>query len=423
VSPRPTHPEVLADAGDQPIVLRADRWIDITAGEVRSPAMIVVDGQRIAAVDPGDVPSPATEIDLGDLTLLPGLMDMEVNMLMGGPAGGNPRSDVQDDPAFKTLRATINCRTTLMAGFTTVRNLGLFVKTGGYVLDADLARAIDLGWVVGPRIFAAGHAISPTGGHLDPTMFDRLGPDIMPLSVEEGIANGVAEVRKAVRYQIKYGAKLIKISASGGVMSHSGIAGAQQYSDEELAAIADEAHRRGVKVAAHAHGDDGIRACIRAGIDCIEHGSLATDETIQQMVEHGTFLVPTSYLSEGLDVSKAAPELQAKAAEVFPKARAMLGKAIAAGVKIACGTDAPAIPHGDNAKELWAMVDRGMTPMQAIHAATVMSAELVGVDDLGQLAPGFLADIVAVPGDPSEDITTTQDVRFVMKGGQVYKQP
>ena len=406
-----------------PVVLRADRWVDIEAGEVRSPAVIVVEGQRITAVNPDDVPSPATEIDLGDLTLLPGLMDMEVNMLMGGPSGGNPRSDVQDDPAFKVLRATVNCRTTLMAGFTTVRNLGLFVKTGGYVLDADLARAIDLGWIVGPRIFPAGHAISPTGGHLDPTMFDRLGPDIMPLSVEEGIANGIAEVRKAVRYQIKYGAKLIKISASGGVMSHSGIAGAQQYSDEELAAIADEAHRRGVKVAAHAHGDDGIRACIRAGIDCIEHGSLASDDTIQQMVEHGTFLVPTSYLSEGLDVSRAAPELQAKAAEVFPKARAMLGKAIAAGVKIACGTDAPAIPHGQNAKELWAMVDRGMSPMQAIHAATVMSAELVGVDDIGRIVPGFLADIIAVPGDPSEDITTTQDVRFVMKGGVVYKQP
>jgi imidazolonepropionase-like amidohydrolase len=406
-----------------PVVVRADRWIDIEAGEVRSPAVIVVEGQRITAVNPDEVPSSATEIDLGDLTLLPGLMDMEVNMLMGGPSGGNPRSDVQDDPAFKVLRATVNCRTTLMAGFTTVRNLGLFVKTGGYVLDADLARAIDLGWIVGPRIYPAGHAISPTGGHLDPTMFDRLGPDIMPLSVEEGIANGIAEVRKAVRYQIKYGAKLIKISASGGVMSHSGIAGAQQYSDEELAAIADEAHRRGVKVAAHAHGDDGIRACIRAGIDCIEHGSLASDDTIQQMVEHGTFLVPTSYLSEGLDVSRAAPELQAKAAEVFPKARAMLGKAIAAGVKIACGTDAPAIPHGQNAKELWAMVDRGMSPMQAIHAATVMSAELVGVDDIGRIVPGYLADIIAVPGDPSEDITTTQDVRFVMKGGVVYKQP
>jgi PAS domain-containing protein len=162
-------------------------------------------------------------------------------------------------------------------------------------------------------------------------------------------------------------------------------------------------------------------ACIRAGVDCIEHGSLASDETIQMMVEHGTFLVPTSYLSEGLDVSRAAPELQAKAADVFPRARAMLGKAIAAGVKIACGTDAPAIPHGTNAKELWAMVDRGMTPMQALHAATVMSAELIDVDDRGRLVPGLLADIIAVPGDPSEDITMTEDVRFVMKGGRVYK--
>jgi imidazolonepropionase-like amidohydrolase len=408
---------------EERVVLRAQRWVDVDAGEVRSPAVIVVTGERIEAVSPADRPRDAREIDLGDLTILPGLMDMEVNLLMGGPPGGNPRADVQDDPAFKVLRGTINCRTTLMAGFTTVRNLGLFVKTGGYLLDVDLARAVDLGWVVGPRIVPAGHAISPTGGHLDPTMFDRLAPGIMPLSVEEGIANGVAEVRKAVRYQIKNGARLIKISASGGVMSHSGIAGAQQYSDEELVAIADEAHRRGFKVAAHAHGDDGIRACIRAGIDCIEHGSLASDETIQAMIDHGTFLVPTSYLSEGLDVSKAAPELQAKAAEVFPKARAMLSKAIKAGVKIACGTDAPAIPHGDNAKELWAMVDRGMTPMQALRAATIMSAELVGVVDRGRLAPGLLADIIAVPGNPAEDISETQDVRFVMKGGIVYKGP
>jgi imidazolonepropionase-like amidohydrolase len=405
---------------DATVVLRARGWLDMDAGEVRSPAVVVVKGDRIAEVNPDEVPA-GPEIDLGNLTILPGLMDMEVNMLMGGPAGGNPRSDVQDDPAFKVLRGTVNCRTTLMAGFTTVRNLGLFVKTGGYMLDVDLARAVDLGWIVGPRIVPAGHAISPTGGHLDPTMFDRLAPGIMPLSVEEGIANGIAEVRKAVRYQIKHGARLIKVSASGGVMSHSGIAGAQQYSDEELSAIADEAHRRGVKVAAHAHGDDGIKACIRAGIDCVEHGSLATDETIQSMVEHGTFLVPTSYLSEGLDVSKAAPELQAKAAEIFPRARAMLTKAIQAGVKIACGTDAPAIPHGDNAKELWAMVDRGMTPIQALRAATVMSAELVGVDDRGRLAAGLLADIIGVPGDPTDDITATQDVRFVMKGGTVYK--
>jgi imidazolonepropionase-like amidohydrolase len=204
-------------------------------------------------------------------------------------------------------------------------------------------------------------------------------------------------------------------------MSHSGEAGAQQYSDEELAAIVDEAHRAGIRVAAHAHGDAGIRACIRAGVDCIEHGSLASDETIQLIVEHGTFLVPTSYLSEGLDISRAAPELKAKAAEVFPKARQMLGKAIKAGVKIACGTDAPAIPHGDNAKELWAMVDRGMTPLQAIQAATLTSAELIDVDDRGRLEPGLLADIIAVPGDPLADIEVTQDVRFVMKGGEVYR--
>jgi imidazolonepropionase-like amidohydrolase len=233
----------------------------------------------------------------------------------------------------------------------------------------------------------------------------------------------VPEVRAAVRYQIKHGAQVIKISASGGVMSHSGAAGAQQYSDEELVAIVDEAHRAGLRVAAHAHGDAGIRACIRAGVDCIEHGSLATDDTIRLMVEHGTFLVPTSYLAEGLDVSMAAPELQAKAAEVFPQAKQMLGRAIKAGVKIACGTDAPAVPHGKNAKELWAMVDRGMTPMQALQAATMTSAELINRShDLGRLEAGYLADIIAVPGDPSDDITMTEDVRFVMKDGVVYSQ-
>ncbi|HUR76869.1 MAG TPA: amidohydrolase family protein [Acidimicrobiales bacterium] len=402
-------------------VIRADRWVDVDAGELRKDAVVIVEGERIAAVSPSTVPDADATLDLGDVTLLPGLMDMEINLLLGGPSGGNPRSDVQDDPAFRTLRGIVNCRTTLLAGFTTVRNLGLFVKSGGYLLDVALQRAVDNGWVDGPRIVPAGHAITPTGGHLDPTMFQRLAPDIMPLSIEEGIANGVPEVRKAVRYQIKYGARLIKISASGGVMSHSGLAGAQQYSDDELAAIVDEAHRAGLKVAAHAHGDAGIRACIRAGVDCIEHGSLASDDTIKLMVENGTFLVPTSYLSEGLDVSRAAPELQAKAAEVFPKARAMLGKAIKAGVKIACGTDAPAIPHGDNAKELWAMVDRGMTPIEALRAATVMSAELIDVEDRGRIEDGLLADLVAVPGDPTTDITVTQDVRFVMKGGQVYK--
>ena len=237
-----------------------------------------------------------------------------------------------------------------------------------------LKKAIDLGWVDGPRVVPAGHAICPTGGHLDPTMFQAFAPHVLPLTVEEGIANGIGEVRKAVRYQIKYGAQVIKVCASGGVMSHTGPAGAQQYSDEELAAIADEAHRAGLKVAAHAHGDDGDPACaIDAGIDCIEHGSLMCDETLDLLVERGTFLVATTYLADGMDVSHADPELQAKAAEVFPRARQTISKAIARGVKIACGTDAPAIPHGRNAKELIALVDRGMTPLQAIRAATTVA--------------------------------------------------
>jgi imidazolonepropionase-like amidohydrolase len=412
---------------DRVIALRADRWIDVVAGEVRSPAVILVEGNTIASVDPGVTPDGAMVIDLGDATLLPGLMDMELNLFIGGPETPTglplPMHGVTDDPVYRSLRSVYNARTTLMAGFTTVRNLGLMVKTDGYLLDVDLMRAIDAGFVPGPRIIPAGHAISPTGGHLEATMFRGTAPHSMPLSVDEGVADGVAEVRRAVRYQLKYGALVIKVSASGGIMSLSGPPGAQQYSDEEFAAIADEAHRAGIPVAAHAHGDAAIRACIRAGFDCIEHGSLASDETLQMMVEHGTFLVPTSYLSEGLDLSKTGPKQQAKAAALFPQARATLTKAIAMGVKICTGTDAPAIPHGAGAKELWALVDRGMTPMQAVQAATITGAELIGVDDRGRLEAGLLADIIAVPGDPSSDIAAVEDVCLVMKDGEIYKQP
>jgi imidazolonepropionase-like amidohydrolase len=410
------------------VVLRADRWFDVDAGELRTPAVLTIDGDRIVGLDAADAPAGARSIDLGDVTLLPGLMDMELNFVIGGPETPTglplPMHGVQDDPPYRTLRGLINARKTLLAGFTTVRNLGLMVKTGGYLLDVALQRTIDNGWFEGPRIIPAGHAITPYGGHLDPTVFQRLAPGIMPLSVAEGIANGVGQVRECVRYQIRHGAKVIKVSASGGVMSHSTGPGSQQYSDDELVAIADEAHRAGLRVAAHAIGDSAVRACIRAGIDCIEHGFLAEDDTIRMMAEHGTFLVSTTYLTDAMDIERAAPELQKKAAEVFPKAKAMLPKAVAAGVKIACGTDAPAVPHGDNAKELGALVDRGMTPAQALRAATVTSAELIAMDDeLGRLAPGYLADVVAVPGDPSEDITVTQDVRFVMKDGVVHKSP
>ena len=406
---------------DGATVLRAARWLDIDAGQVHEDAVIVVEGDRIVSVNPAIVPADATEINLGDLTLLPGLMDMEVNLFLGGPNHRSPLIPVQEDPAIRTLRAVANAKRTLRAGFTTVRNLGLFVQTGGILLDVALKKAIDMGWVDGPRVVPAGHAIAPTGGHLDPTMFQALAPHVLPLTVEEGLANGVSEVRKAVRYQIKYGAEVIKVCASNGVMSFTGPAGAQQYSNEELRAIVDEAHRAGRKVAAHCMGDFAVSNAIEAGIDCIEHGFLAGEETLQRMVDGGRFLVSTTCITDGMAVLETAdPVLQAKAADTFPRAQASTSKAIELGVKVACGTDAPAIPHGRNARELVALVKRGMTPLQALRAATTVAAELIDADDRGRIAPGLLADIVAVSGDPSTDITVTQDMRFVMKGGKVY---
>ena len=419
--PPPDQPRTGRQREPEVVHLRSARMLDVDRGELIEPGELLVIGDRIAEVGPATVPAEAVTLDLGDVTLLPGLMDMEVNLLLGGPNHASPLNMVQDDPALRTLRSVANARRTLRAGFTTVRNLGLFVQTGGILLDVALQRAIDFGWVDGPRVVPAGHAITPTGGHLDPTMFQALAPHVLPITVEEGVADGVAQIRRAVRYQIKHGAKLIKCCASGGVMSHTGPAGAQQYSDEELRVIVDEAHRAGLRVAAHAHGDEGIRAAIEAGIDCIEHGSLMSDETLDLLVERGRFLVPTTYLADGMDVSRAAPELQAKAAEVFPRAKRTISKAIEKGARIACGTDAPAIPHGRNAKELIALVDRGMSPLQAIRAATTVSAELIDVEDRGRLTPGLLADVIAVPGDPLVDIAATERVCFVMKGGHVYR--
>lgn len=399
------------------ITLKAAGMLDVDSGEIVRPAVIKVDEGKIVGI--GGTPEGEI-VDLGDQILLPGLMDMEVNLLMGGRGEKPVYSTVQDDPPLRMLRAVGNSRRTLRAGFTTVRNLGLFVKTGGYLLDVALGKAIDAGWVDGPRIIPAGHAITPTGGHLDPTMFAAFAPGVLDLTIEEGIANGVDECRKAVRYQIKHGAQLIKVCVSGGVMSHTGLPGAQHYSNEELRAIVDEAHRRGLRVASHTHGAEAVKAAIEAGIDCIEHGFLVDDEAIEMMVEHGTFLVPTTRLADAMDTSKAAPELQAKAAEMFPRARLSVKAAYDAGVKIAVGTDAPAIPHGKNADELVALVSRGMSNIAVLRAATTVAADLINVTDRGRLAEGLLADIIAVPGDPLEDITVTQRVGFVMKGGKIY---
>jgi imidazolonepropionase-like amidohydrolase len=403
-------------------VLHAKGVLDVDTGDVVDDAYVTVEGNRITAVstERGATADADEVIELPGLTLVPGLMDMEVDLVLGGPGAGLT-DPVRHDPVKLTLRAVANGRRTLRAGFTTVRNLGLFVKTGGYLLDVDLADAIEAGWVEGPRVVPAGHAICPTGGHLDPSAQSGLAPDIMRLTVEEGIADGIDEVRKAVRYQIKHGAKLIKCVASGGVMTPTGPPGAQQYSTEELAAIADEAHRRGLKVATHCHGDTAVNAALDAGIDCIEHGFMISDDTIQRLVDTDTFLVSTSALTENWDISDQPPSLQAKAADIFPKAKESLSRAIEAGVKIALGTDAPAIWHGRNAEELEVLVKRGMTPLQAIRAATTVSADLIDAPDLGRIAPGMLADIIGVAGDPLTDIAAFRHVAFVMKDGAVYK--
>jgi imidazolonepropionase-like amidohydrolase len=310
------------------------------------------------------------------------------------------------------LRAARNAELALLAGFTTVRDTG----STGFV-DVAIGHATDARWIKGPRVIPVGHYITTTGGHCDLTGF---APGILERGPEAGVADGPEEVRKAIRYQAKHGAKWIKMCATAGIFSFDRTVGAQQYSEAELRAGVEEAALHGMRVAAHAHGTDGIRAAVRAGVRSIEHGSILDDATIKLMKERGTWLVPQAYIGQAIDPSTLEPQIRAKHEYIDPIARRSLQKAIRAGVKIAFSTDGP-LPKSDPGREFGALVQHGMTPLQAIQAATVRAAEMLELEDRGHLVPGKLADIVAVSGNPIQNIGTMENVTFVMKGGTVVK--
>lgn len=398
---------------DSVTVIRAARMLDVTTGNILQNVAVTVTGDRITSITSSAVPAGARVVDLGDVTLLPGLTDAHTHVTSNLEANSFVRS-ARDTDADETVRGVRNLRVMLMSGFTTVRNVG----SGGFS-DVALMRASDAGWIDAPRIIPAGHSLGITGGHCDHTGWK---PGVLQGSTLTGIADGPDEAVEAVRQQLKYGAKVIKICATAGVLSFEESVGAQQFSDAEMRAIVEEAGRHGVKVAAHAHGTQGIIAAVRAGVASIEHGSLLDDEAIALMKQRGTYLVPTTYLADAIDLTILPPLLRSKAESILPLARASVTRAIRAGVKIAFGTDAAVIPHQHAIREFKTLVDRGMTPLGAIQAGTLNTADLLGTPDRGRLAPGLLADIIAVPGNPLADIRALERVSFVMKGGRVYKQ-
>ena len=398
----------------QMTLIKAGRYLDVVTGEMVSPARILIEDGVISEINPAQVSGEVNEIDLGDMTLLPGLIDMHTH-LCSSLEGDWVHRGVKEGPADWALMGAHHARITLLSGFTTVRDLG----ANGFS-DVSLAKAIDRGLIIGPRMFPAGHALGITGGHMDRTGY---APGLGEQGPEQGTADGLDEVLRATRYQIKHGAKVIKISATAGVLSMEGPVGAQQYSQEEMETIVKEAERHGFRVAAHAHGSEGILAAVRAGVASIEHGSMLTDQIISEMIQKGTYHVPTSYLVDALDLDNLPPLVRAKAEYILPLARESLKRSIAAGVPIAFGTDAAVFPHGDNAREFAVYVKLGMKPVDAIRTATVNAADLLGVQDRGQIRPKFLADIIGVSGNPLDDITILENIGFVMKDGKVYKQP
>ena len=406
------------------VVLKAARLIDGTGAPAITNAVVVINDNRITAAGSArsiNVPANARVIDLGDVTLLPGFMDMHTHLIgrtLGDPAGDN--AIVRDFESFGAILGVHNARATLMAGFTTARNVG----ANGFD-DLALRKAIDEGWTEGPRIVAAGHSLGIRGGHCDDNGFR---PGLFDPGIEAGIADGPDQVRAAVRYQIKYGADVIKTCATAGVLSEgSSAVGVTQYTYEELKAMVEEANKLGRKVAAHAHGTEGIKIASRAGVSSIEHGSFLDEEGARLMKTNGTFLVPTLSAAEGVERAAKTGVLKGLRAEKAMAAAAAMRNAIklavANGVPIAFGTDAGVVPHGSNAREFQLMVEwGGMSNMDVIVAATSGAARLLGWEkNAGSLTAGKWADIIAVSGDPLRDIRATEKVVFVMKNGMIFK--
>jgi imidazolonepropionase-like amidohydrolase len=397
--------------------------IDGRADVPKKAMTVVVDGQRIAAVEAGyTAPTPSDKvIDLKSATVTPGWIDCHVH-LDQQQSPTSVSENFQLNPGDWALQGAFYAKKTLLAGFTSVRNLGDHNNS-----TLALRKAINAGWVDGPRIYSAGKSIATTGGHADPTngRSAALMGDPGPI---DGVINGPDEARKAVRQHYKDGVDVIKITATGGVLSQATSGMAPQFTPEELKAIIDTAHDYGLKVAAHAHGTEGMKRAIEAGIDSIEHGTFMTDEIIALMKAHGTYYVPT--ISAGKFVAEKAridgyftPIVRPKAAMIGPLIRATFQRAYQSGVKIAFGTDQGVAPHGENALEFVYMVDAGMPPMAAIKSATLEASKLIGIDkDVGTVEAGKFADLVAVPGDVLADIRLVSQVSFVMKAGVVYKQ-